>query len=174
MTPRGVNLLRTFEGTKLAPYKDSAGYWTIGTGHLIIDPDTRRRLPKGDAGEARALELYPEPVTKDYAELLFLSDIKKHEAPLYEDLVDYLDVLEPNQLDALTCFVYNVGMPNYRISRLRAYVLDLANGKAITAKQITDGFLGWIRSGGVVVQGLINRRKTEAYFFNYNELKFFK
>lgn len=31
----GRKLIIEFEGLRLEPYRDSAGYWTIGIGHLV-------------------------------------------------------------------------------------------------------------------------------------------
>ena len=66
ISPRGLSLLKQFEGCILVPYKDSAGLYTIGYGHLIGDGKT---LP--DSAKYK--------ITQKQADLLLKYDVMPRE-----------------------------------------------------------------------------------------------
>src|SRR5437868_5804272 len=76
----GLDLIKSFEGildgdpstTKLDPYLDPVGIWTIGWGHAIrVGNDFLR----GAANRARARALYPGGLTMEQAEALLRADV---------------------------------------------------------------------------------------------------
>lgn len=137
VTEQGLDLIKHFEGLSLKPYKDIAGYWTIGYGHLMK--------------EYQAILL-----TEAEAEELLRSDLGKAERAVLRltkvDLTDY-------QFDALVSFVFNLGAGAYQRSTLRA---KLNRGDYTGA---APEFLKWIRAGGKVSKGLLRRRKAESQIF---------
>lgn len=69
--------------------------------------------------------------------------------------------LSQPQFDAVTDFVYNVGMGNCDGSTLKGRILSND-----TPDRIKAAFLMWNKAGGVTVPGLLRRRMAEAYLFN--------
>lgn len=116
------------------PYRDPAGYWTIGYGTLL----------KGPQG----------PITVEKAEELLR--YRYYEA--MRDALGYSPILlfYPSQLAAITSFIYNLGPTRYRSSTLRKKV-DERNWQE-AAYQIQR----WVYAGGRKLNGLIARRKEEA------------
>ena len=93
ISPRGLSLLKQFEGCILVPYKDAAGLYTIGYGHLIADGKT---LP--DSAKYK--------ITQKQADLLLKYDVIPR-----EKAVERLCAvpLSQNEFDALVSFVFNLG-----------------------------------------------------------------
>ncbi len=63
--------------------------------------------------------------------------------------------LTSNMVDALLSFMYNIGVHNFSASS----VLKYTNQQNFCAAG--QSFLLWNKSGGHVVQGLVNRRQSE-------------
>lgn len=135
----GLAHLKQFEGLRLQPYKDVAGLWTIGYGHLL------------KAGE------WWDSITEEFATRLLAQDVGTA-----EDAVNALVKvpLSQPQFDALVSFVYNVGVGAFR----RSTLLRLLNAGdyAGAAAQLPL----WRKAGGKIVQGLVNRRAQEVAMFN--------
>jgi len=68
--------------------------------------------------------------------------------------------LNQNQFDALTSFTFNVGIGAFRGSTL----LKVLNQGQYD--QVPTQLLRWTRSGGQLVQGLVNRRQNEIKLWN--------
>lgn len=148
MSKRGLDFLRQYEATELEVYKDSAGKDTIGTGHLL----TKSELMSGKIYINGVPVKYKNGITMQQAEDLFRQDI----APREDVVADLVNVtLLQSQFDALVSLVFNIGRTAFRKSTL----LKLLNQSRYT--QIPAQFKRWNRSGGKVVQGLINRRQKE-------------
>ncbi len=147
LSARGLALLKQFEGCKLTPYKDSAGLWTIGYGHLIGDG---KSLPEGAKYK----------LTQKQADLLLKYDI----IPREKAVVRLCPVkLTQNEFDALVSFVYNLGAGALQRSTLRQ---KLNRGDKIGAAKV---LLKYNRAGGKVVNGLVKRRLAEYKLFMSNE-----
>lgn len=134
----GLAHLKQFEGLRLQPYKDSAGLWTIGYGHLL------------KPGE------WWDSITEQFATQLLADDVGTA-----EDAVNSLvkvPMTQP-QFDALVSFVYNVGVGAFRRSTLLRKLN--AGDYAGAAGQ----FPLWRNAGGRLVQGLVNRRAAEVALF---------
>lgn len=132
-----LEFLKRHEGCKLHVYQDVAGYDTIGVGHLIVDDD-----PDFSNGitERQALELLRTDV--GHAEQCVNSYCRVR--------------LEQHQFDALVSFVFNVGGGAFRSSMLLRK-LNRGDYESVPAE-----LRRWNRSGGEVVQDLINRREAEG------------
>lgn len=143
ISPKGIALIREFEGLRLKAYKDSAGIPTIGYGTIRYPDGTRVKM--GDT------------CTKEQAAAYQLHDLK-----WVIDAVDTMttDELTQNQFDALCSFVYNVGATAYRDSTLRKKV----NANPAD-RSIRQEFARWNKAGGKVIQGLVNRRQKEAALY---------
>lgn len=139
-SPKGIALIKEFEGLRLKAYLCPGGVWTIGYGHTAgVKPG------------------------------MVISEVQAEEY-LKADLIAferYLNVLglalNQNQFDALVSFIYNVGTGNFSSSTLLRKVR--ANPQD---NSIMDEFLRWVYSKGRVLPGLQHRRLAEMklYFSN--------
>ena len=135
---KGILLTKRFEGLKLSAYKDQVGVWTIGYGH------TGRGVHAGLT------------ITQDQADTFLASDVAGAVACVNRLVTSRIN---QNQFDALVDFVFNLGCASLAGSAL----LKLLNqGDFIAA---AEQFQRWDHAGGVVVQGLLERRRAEAALF---------
>lgn len=134
----GIELIKYFEGCSLVPYKDIAGYWTIGIGHLMK-------------------EYQDISLTEQESEDILAHDLLKSENSIRR-LVKV--PLNQNQFDALVSFTFNLGSGALQRSQLRA---KINREEYIDA---APEFLKWCRAGGRISRGLIKRRKAEMKLFS--------
>jgi len=140
ISANGVDFIKGFEGLSLKAYKalPTEKYWTIGYGHYGADVSPGMVITEAQA-----------------------------EAMLTVDLGSYCRAVDQsvtfnktqNQFDAMTSLCYNIGTGGFRGSTL---VTKLNKGDV---KGAADEFLKWTKSGGVVIQGLVTRRKKERALF---------
>ena len=135
---KGIDLIALHEGLRLEAYQDVKGVWTVGYGHTGDDVYAGLVI---DGGEA---------------ERLLRSDLNAAETCVDEQV----DVqITQEQFDALVSLVFNIGCNAFRNSTLLK-MLNLNNMEAAKAQ-----FSKWNKSGGKVIQGLVNRRRDEAELF---------
>ena len=134
---KALDLIRQFEGLRLAAYKCPAGVPTIGYG-------TTRGVKMGMT------------VTKDEAEKLLQADV----TPFSDRINKLVKVkLNQNQFDALVSFVYNVGSGAFADSTM----LKLINQSLLD--DAANQFIRWNKANGEVLTGLTRRRMTERDLF---------
>ena len=156
---QAVELIKSFEGisdgdpatVNLDPYLCPAGYWTIGWGHVVIDP--RGKMLKGAENRESARAVYPDGITRAEADVLLDDDVRRFAAGV-ERLVKV--PVGDNQFCALISFAYNVGIGALEKSTL----LRLLNEGALD--QVPAQMLRWTKSGGKELAGLKRRREAEA------------
>ena len=139
-SPKGIALIKEFEGLRLKAYLCPGGVWTIGYGHT--------------AGVKPGML-----ISKAQAEEYLKADLIA-----FERYLNGLGLaLNQNQFDALVSFIYNVGTGNFSNSTLLRKVR--ANPQD---NSIMDEFLRWVYSKGRVLPGLQRRRLAEMklYFSN--------
>jgi lysozyme len=132
-----IDLAKQFEGCELEAYPDgltNPPVWTIGYGH------TGKDVFEGLTW------------TQEQADDALLHDVNQARAQLEM----YSPNLANGALDALTDFVFNMGIGNYRTSTL----CKLVNAENWTAAKTE--ILKWDHSNGKVVPGLLARREAEA------------
>ncbi len=134
----GINLIKKYEGCRLAAYKCPAGRWTIGYGHTS----------GVKAGQK---------ITQKQAENYLKSDLKEYEKGV-EKAVKV--TLNQNQFDALISFTYNCGIGALISSTL------LKKLNAGDYKGASKEFLKWNKSNGRVLNGLKRRRNAERALFD--------
>ena len=153
MSQHGLSLLEQWEGFKLQVYKDSAGLPTIGVGHLL----TKSELASGKIVINGVPVKYAGGLTQQQANDLLAQDL----VPTEQAVNGGVKVaLNQNQFDALTSFTFNVGIGAFRGSTL----LKVLNQGQYD--QVPTQLLRWTRSGGQLVQGLVNRRQNEIKLWN--------
>ena len=138
ISKHGLELIKSFEGFRAVPYKDIAGYPTIGFGHKIVAGEVF-----GAISSLEATNLLEKDV--QWAVTIINSAV--------------MVLINQNEFDALCSFTYNVGAHAFATSTL----LKLLNEEDFegAAKE----FLKWDRAGGKVSAGLLARRQKEKVLF---------
>lgn len=138
----GKDLIKQFEGLRLKAYLCPAKVPTIGFGSTFYEDGTRIRL--GDT------------ITEERAEKLLDIVYDKFEA----DVKSLVKVeINENQLGALVSFAYNLGSNALKGSTLLRFVnLGKFN-------EASEEFKKWVRSGSVILPGLVKRREAERQLF---------
>ncbi len=156
---KGIDFIKSFESLHdgdlkkpgLQPKMDPAKIWTEGYGRAMRDD--KGNFLKGSAYKEIAEKRATIHTEKDAEEAL------KQDLSVYEYIVaKKLKVqINQNQFDALVSHTYNTGGSDTLFS--------LVNKKASVA-EIRDWFTTrYITAGGMVLNGLIRRRKAEADLF---------
>lgn len=140
----GQNFLAKAEGTRYTAYLDSVGIWTIGRG--IIHYEDGTKVKKGDV------------ITADREEKLFQNTVKKYVANVNAKVIS---AINQNQFNALVSICYNIGINGFNSSTLLRKV-----NKNPSDPTISNSFAVWnkgtIKGKKQVIQGLVNRRKSES------------
>jgi lysozyme len=138
ISPKGLAVIKQFEGLRLTAYKCPAGVLTIGYG------STGAHVKPGMI------------ITEQEAERLLLGDISRFEVGVQEVIKK---TLTQGQFDALVSFSFNVGLGALRESTLAA---KLKAGDVVGA---ANEFARWNKAGGKVLPGLVKRREAERALF---------
>lgn len=142
---KGYDLIKSFEGLSLKPYRCSAGIATIGYGNTYYENNVK-------------VQMSDAPITKERAEQLLKLNADRF-AVKVSNLVH--TTITQNQFNALVSFAYNIGSGALASSTLLKLVNKNPND-AMIAKE----FLKWNKASGKPVQGLTNRRiKESALYF---------
>lgn len=128
-----IDLIKHFEGLKLAAYRDTGGVPTIGVGHT-------RGVKMGDV------------ITEAQADAFLREDLEEAMA----DVRRLFPETTQGQFDALTSFTFNLGAEQVGGSTLRR---KHNAGDWLGAKA---EFGRWVYDDGVKLNGLIRRRAAEA------------
>lgn len=145
----GIDLIKRFEGLRLAAYLCPAGIPTIGYGHT------------GDVKIGQR-------ITEHQADVILQADLERFEE-IIEKAVRVK--LNANQHAALVSLVFNVGPGKKGI---RDGLVELKSGKPSSLLRfLNEGqfnaaaaqFSKWIHAGGKVLPGLVKRRAAEAALF---------
>lgn len=157
ITKRGFDMLINSEGMRETMYRDTAGYPTIGVGHLL----TKSEWSSGKLWIKGECVRWQQGLTRKQILDLLDEDLDKFEGPIDE----MLPGLPDNKFDALVNFVFNIGMKAFL--RPNAGQPDRESGvlRAIRAgddEEVARQMKRWNRSGGAVTAGLTARREREA------------
>jgi lysozyme len=144
----GLQLLQQWEGFRTNIYKDAARLPTIGVGHLL----TKDELTSGKIIINGEPVKYVDGLTEQQVTDLLGQDLHPAEKAVNSGVKIQLD---QNQFDALVSFTFNTGSRAFTESTL----LKLLNqGKY---DEVPNQLRRWVRSGGKVLPGLVNRRENE-------------
>jgi len=147
ISANGIETIKRFEGFSHTPYKDSAGKWTIGYGHLIQPDESFTYISVEQATKLLHADLYD-------AESAVRSAVA---VPISQGMYD-----------ALVSFTYNVGANAFKSSTLLRY---LNSGDYMAAnREFTRWTKADINGDGItqpteIVAGLVNRRNAESELF---------
>ena len=140
-SPKGIALIKEFEGLRLRAYKCPGGVWTIGYGHT--------------AGVKAGMV-----ITEAQAEDFLKEDLFSCENAVNNQKLS----INQNQFDALVSLIYNIGIGNFQKSTLLRKARVNPNDNSIM-----DEFLKWVYSKGRVLPGLQRRRIREMKLYFSNE-----
>lgn len=135
-SPRGIALIKQFEGFRSAAYQDVAGVWTIGYGFT-------HGVQPGDH------------MTRSQADQRLAEELRAYEAAT----LAAAGACNQNQFDALVCFAWNVGITGMRGSS----VIKAHRRGDFDAAARAFGL--WNKAGGKTWPGLTRRRAAEAALY---------
>lgn len=139
-----ATIIANYEGFRSNPYLDPVGVPTIGYGTTYY-PDGSR------------VKMTDDPITRKQA-LEYLKYHANADVMMMRELIDV--PLNQNQRDALTSFVYNIGISAFQRSTLLRKLNEDPNDETII-----NEFLRWTKAGGKELTGLKKRRKLEAELY---------
>jgi len=143
ITDAGVNMIAQFEGFSARAYNDPPGSskWSIGFGHQILPGEEKYMTSEITVAEGRAL----------------LADDTLKAQNAIRSVITF--PLTAAQFDALTSFVYNVGVTAFKTGTVPGKI-NAGNfaAAAATMRQYN-------KAGGVFNQVLADRRDKEASAF---------
>jgi len=135
VSPRGIALIKKYEGLRLKAYYCSANVLTIGYG------STGKHVSPGMV------------ITKEEAEDLLRKDLIRFEL----GVSNLCPRVNQNQFDALVSFAFNLGLGALQRSTLRM--------KVNRGDEVAGEFMKWVRGGGRILPGLVKRREAEAALY---------
>ena len=149
LSKAGVDYIKKFEAYRAKPYQDSKGVWTIGYGNTYYPNGKRVSANDKPITEAEAAELKRFITNRDFVpsvNVMLRDEIKAGK-------------VTQNMFDALVSLAYNIGTGALAGSTV------IRKLKAGDIKAAADAFRLFNKSGGRVLQGLINRREEERKIF---------
>ncbi|MGF9764822.1 lysozyme [Microvirga sp. 0TCS3.31] len=144
---KGISLTKVSEGWVPRRYNDSAGYCTVGYGHLL-----KKARCDGTGPEVEFLNGITEPRGED----LLVDDIEQAQITV---ILAVKRQLTEGQYAALCDFTFNVGGANFRNSTL----LKVVNAGQFD--RVPSQFERWTLAGGKEWPGLVTRRQREIEIF---------
>lgn len=135
---KAIPLIKQFEGCKLEAYLCPAGVWTVGYG-------TTQGVKQG------------MKITQKQAEELLIKDCQKFYDGVF---VEVGNICNENQVGALVCFSYNVGLGAFEKSTLLKKIKANAS-----REEIEKQFMRWVFAGGKKLKGLERRRRAEVELY---------
>ena len=143
ISPRGLELIKDFEGFSSSAYLDVVNIPTIGWGNTFYEDGTKVKL--GDQiSKADALKLLEVVANRDFADKIFPSIKVK---------------VTQSQFDAMVSLAYNIGVGAF----LKSTLLKKVNAGEFTGAG--EEFLKWNKANGKEVLGLTRRREREKQLF---------
>lgn len=133
----GLALIKQFEGCELTAYRDVAGIWTVGWGHV-----------PGHEGQT---------ITQAEADALLAQDIAVTATGVSTGLGAHLTT--ENQFTAMVCLAFNIGV----VAFLRSTLLRYHNNGWFP--KAADEFLRWDHAGGKTLDALERRRYAERALY---------
>ena len=143
ISPRGLELIKDFEGFSSTSYLCVAKKVTIGFGNTFYEDGTKVKL--GDQiSKTDALKLLEVIANRDFADKIFPSIKVK---------------VTQSQFDAMVSLAYNIGAGAF----LKSTLLKKVNAGDFAGA--ADQFLRWNKANGKEVLGLTRRREREKQLF---------
>ena len=143
ISPRGLELIKDFEGFSSTSYLDVVNIPTIGFGNTFYEDGRKVKLGE-QISKTDALKLLEVVANRDFADKIFPSIKVK---------------VTQNQFDAMVSLAYNIGTGAF----LKSTLLKKVNANDFTGAG--EEFLRWNKANGKEVLGLTRRREREKQLF---------
>lgn len=148
-----AKMVAEFEGFKTHAYKDTGGIWTIGIGSTY-NYNLKRKVQEGD--------------------VITLQDAINWSQFEFSEVVRQANhyITKPltwNQATAICDMIYNRGIGNFLKTRLDELINSDPENPEVLKEIIGTGLRDRL---GNLLNGLIRRRKSEAYLYQTGLLKF--
>lgn len=144
--PVAMKIIREFEGCKLDAYLCPAGVWTIGYGTT--------RMIDGNVQEG-------DRITLQEAEEYLQNDVEMAARHVFR-VIPRAKNWNADRVAALVSFAYNVGAGQLESSTLRKRLDNDEDPDQVVEEELPK----WVKGdGGVVLQGLVRRRRAEITLF---------
>lgn len=151
VSERGLTMTMEQEGWRPKPYNDAANFCTIGYGHLIKRAPCDSTVPPD----------WRSGLTSSQGKDLLMNDMAKAQHAVMTLVKTRLN---DAQYAALCDFVFNVGVTNFRESKLLT-VLNASRFDEVPAQ-----LRRWTRAGSLHVAVLAHRREHEVALFMDGQL----
>lgn len=138
--PAGLEIIKHFEGCKLAAYQDVADVWTIGYGDT--GPDVKPGLV----------------ISQEEAERRLANRLAREFEPGVRAAIEDAPTTQ-GQFDSMVSLAYNIGVAAFKSSTVARM------HKAGNYTAAAEAFLLWVKAGGKVLSGLVRRREEEARLY---------
>ena len=148
LPPKGLELIKAFEGLNLHAYPDPL----TGDKPITIGWGSTKDIDG-------SLFHMGDKITAEKADLLLIHQLSTQYLPKLEQSIPYWDEMTDNQKGALLSFAYNLGANFYGGPRFRTITESLKNKQWY---KVADAMLLYINKGTPVENGLLRRRKAEA------------
>lgn len=148
ISKKGIERIKLWEKLELESYQDGGGVWTIGYG-------TTAKVRPG------------MKITEALAEKLLMDYIAIQTQQLNVLLAD-VELISQEQFDAISSFVYNVGITQFAKSTMLKLLKEknwLKAANQLVRRDSKGIYHGWIYDNGKKIKGLINRRTAEKEVF---------
>lgn len=139
-----IEFIKKFEGCRLEAYQDVGGVWTIGYGST--GPGIMEGLT----------------ISQKTAEGMLLGHVNDLGLQLVDILKSKVYYVNQQQFDALTSFVYNIGIGAFKKSHMCEL---LSKGDSKSLELAAQEFPRWDKVKGQPDVGLMARRKAEQELF---------
>lgn len=142
--PKGLELIKQFEGFMSEPYLCPAGIPSIGYGCTTYNDGTKVTLDDASISIDEATDMLQYQCDTVYGKCVDDNITSKTTQEMF---------------DAMTSFTWNLGCGNFSTSTL------LKRHNESRYDETGDEFLKWVYSNGEYMQGLMNRREAERELY---------
>lgn len=168
VSKRVYAIIKHYEGLSLYVYEDKGDGGTVGYGHLLTAKEAMRHALRVNGKYVKfTRQINPEIgdfsdfITLEQAEQKLIEDVEYCSKQLSTLLTRHkVPTLLNHQFDALLIYFYNIGTRQFIESTLlKKLIISDFSAVPVQLKR-------WIYDDGVVMKGLVKRRKTEAELFS--------
>lgn len=148
----GIEFIKRYEGVRNTAYNDVAGLRTIGVGHLLTSEELQGQYVR--IGSERV------PLNQSLTSQQVIDLLKQDLLPKEQTVRSAIKTnITQSQYDMLCSLCFNIGSGAFKKSTV-VRVINEGN-----FDQVPSAFMMWVKAGGRVVNGLVNRRRAEAANF---------
>jgi lysozyme len=159
VSSKAIRLISHFEGRANYAYNDPVGVCTVGVGHALTP---HRRCTEADYDRYGRRD--NPRMSDEHVDRILRRDLKRFEEGVTQ-LVRKSTL--QREFDAMVCLAFNIGIGGFKGST----VLRMHNARRSYLAGLA--FMRWVFGGGVVLPGLVRRRRSERYLYRKGGLRWF-